>query len=60
MQIVFGFGVLAVIGVIVWLKHLGVTQVARNVARWLLAYARARDARDAEFAAERVALAEVR
>lgn len=60
MQIVFSVAVLATTGAIIWLKHLGIAQAERSVARWLLADARARDARDREFAAARVALAEVR
>lgn len=60
MQILMGVSILAIVGAVIWLKHLGIAQAERSVARLLLADARARDARDAEFAAARVALAEVR
>lgn len=60
MQILMGVSVLAVAGAAIWLKHLGIAQAERTVARWLLADARARDARDAEFAAAIADLAELR
>lgn len=60
MQIAMAIVTLATIGAATWVKHIGVAQAERTLARWLLADARARDARDAEFAAARVALAEVR
>jgi hypothetical protein len=44
---------------LIWLKHKGIAQAERDIARWLLADARGRDARDREFAAARVALQEV-
>lgn len=60
MEIVSGCVTLALIGVAVYVRYLGVAKVERQIARWLLADARAREARDAEFVAARVALAEVR
>lgn len=59
MQIVSGFLVLVITGALIWLKHKGIARAERDIARWLLADARARDARDREFAAARVALLEV-
>lgn len=56
MQIVLAILALAAIGGATWVMYLGVSQVERVIARWLLADARARDARDAEFAAAKVAL----
>jgi len=59
MQVVGGFIVLAITAGAIWVRHVGIAQTERSVARWLLADARARDARDREFAAARVALLEV-
>ena len=59
MQIVSGFLILATTSAMIWLKHKGIAQAERDIARWLLADARARDARDREFTAARVALQEV-
>lgn len=59
MQVVSGFLVLVITGALIWLKHKGIAQAERDIARWLLADARGRDARDREFAAARVALQEV-
>lgn len=59
MQVIFGVATLAVIGAVLWLKYVGIAQAERTVARWLLADARARDARAREFAAAKVSLAEI-
>jgi hypothetical protein len=60
MQLIMGVSVLAAMAGAGWIMYTGVATVERRFARLLLADARARDARDAEFAAARAELAELR
>ena len=60
LQVIMGCSALALMAGAGWVMHTGVATVERKIARLLLADARARDARDAEFAAARADLAELR
>jgi hypothetical protein len=60
MQIVSGFLILATTGAMIWLKHKGIAQAERDIARYLLADARGRDARDREYTAAYAELEGVR
>ena len=60
MQIIIGVAVLAAMAGAGWVMYTGVATVERRFARLLLADSRARDAREAEFAAARAELADLR